>query len=168
MSQEQLCATPQCDIALKQMKDLFPLVSKPSYAIELPPLWKIPKRNLMAKSKHFYYWTSKIRLFVFNNTMMQSFIHIFLEVVLGRFSEWISLLLEVGTPVSYLSFHIKCTFNMTVAWQMTSKTCLAIHRGVSQVHRITVGMNPYKWAREKSGTRSGEEVTFSMQWEHSH
>lgn len=126
VSQEQLYTAPQCDTAMERMKDLFPLVSKPSYIIELALLWKIPKRNLMAKSKYFCYWTSEILLFIFNNTMMESFIQIFFEVVLGRFSEWISQYYWTFKPQFLISHPTKCTFILTVAWQMTSQMCLAI------------------------------------------
>lgn len=118
-------------------------------------LWKIPKRNLTAKSECFYYWTSKILPFIFKNTVMQCFIHVFLEVVLGRFSEWISQCFWMLELQCFISHPTKRTFNMTVAWQMTSKMCLAIYHGVSQVHRITLGTNPYKWAQENSSQAQG-------------
>jgi len=96
-------------------------VSKPLYTIKLVLLRTISKRNLKAKSKHFYYWTSKILLFISNNTMMQSFIHIFFEVVLGMFSEWISPYYWVLNSQFPISHPTKCTFILTAAWQMTSK-----------------------------------------------
>lgn len=62
-------------------------------------------------------------------------------------------------PQFPISHPTKCTFILAVAWQMKSQMCLAVNHRVFQIHRITLGMNQYKWAQENRRQAQGGGIS---------